>query len=291
MFGGIPGYSQFLGSVDTWAYTLRHQGPRPTGHRDEEAGMGIRAEMLELAILGELDQPTHGYELRRRLSDAVGPLRTLSFGSLYPALHRLERAGYITSTVTPATPGRRKLITHAITSAGQRYLSDELERVDSDDDSFAIAVGLMSKASPAARLRLLKDRRARVQARREERQRTPRTSDRDPWRRARSQWEEEDTLREITWLDRLITMVQTPLPAEPVTSPDQAPGPTNTPATTAVGPSAPTTTVPTPTQNPSTTPGGSPSSMTEEGTTPGLRRTRARRKPRKHRTHTEKDSQ
>ena len=275
--------------------------------------MGIRAEMLELAILGELDCPTHGYELRRRLSDAVGPLRTLSFGSLYPALHRLERAGYITSTVTPATPGHRKLITHEITPAGQQYLAEELERVDSDDDSFAIAVGLMSKASPAARLRLLKDRRARVQERREERQQAQRRVERDPWRRARTQWEEEDTLREITWLDRLIAMVQSPLPADqggvPVPGPVPATATTGTtspprPVTgTATGtgttPAAPAnpatpvpaTTAPAPAGVPPTTPGGSPSSMSEEGTTPGLRRTRARRKSRKHRTHTEKDSQ
>lgn len=277
--------------------------------------MGIRAEMLELAILGELDCPTHGYELRRRLSDAVGPLRTLSFGSLYPALHRLERAGYITSTVTPATPGHRKLITHEITPAGQQYLAEELERVDSDDDSFAIAVGLMSKASPAARLRLLKDRRARVQERREERQRAQRRVERDPWRRARTQWEEEDTLREITWLDRLISMVQSPLPTDQGGAP--LPGPVPATATTAplrpvtgtatgtatgtgtgMAPALPDgistpvpTTTPAPTGVPPTTPGGSPSSMTEEGTTPGLRRTRARRKSRKHRTHTEKDSQ
>ncbi|WP_075891315.1 PadR family transcriptional regulator [Actinomyces provencensis] len=263
--------------------------------------MGIRAEMLELAILGELDCPTHGYELRRRLSDAVGPLRTLSFGSLYPALHRLERAGYITSTVTPATPGHRKLITHEITPAGQQYLAEELERVDSDDDSFAIAVGLMSKASPAARLRLLKDRRARVQERREERQRAQRRVERDPWRRARTQWEEEDTLREITWLDRLISMVQSPLPTDQSGAPLPGPVPATGTATgtgTGMAPALPDgistpvpTTTPAPTGVPPTTPGGSPSSMTEEGTTPGLRRTRARRKSRKHRTHTEKDSQ
>lgn len=210
--------------------------------------MGIRAEMLELAILGELDQPTHGYELRRRLSDAVGPLRTLSFGSLYPALHRLERAGLISSTVTPAAPGRRKLITHAITPAGRQQLTAALERVDSDDDSFAIAVGLMSQASPAARLRLLKERRARVQTRREERLRTHRPTDRDPWRRARSQWEDEDTLREITWLDRLIAMVQSPLPTDPTPAGPASTGAATTSMSTA--PSAATTEVP-----PTVTPG------------------------------------
>ena len=50
--------------------------------------------MLELAILGVLkEQPLHGYELKKRLSEALGPLSSVSFGSLYPALKRLQVAG------------------------------------------------------------------------------------------------------------------------------------------------------------------------------------------------------
>src|SRR3954466_5530469 len=52
--------------------------------------------MLELAVLGLLaDQPRHGYELKKRLSETLGPLWGISFGSLYPALRRLERSGAI----------------------------------------------------------------------------------------------------------------------------------------------------------------------------------------------------
>ena len=48
--------------------------------------------MLELAVLGLLaEQPLHGYELKKRLSETLGPLWGISFGSLYPALRRLER--------------------------------------------------------------------------------------------------------------------------------------------------------------------------------------------------------
>ena len=50
--------------------------------------------MLELAILGLLkEQPLHGYELKKRLGDTLGFLWGVSYGSLYPALRRLERAG------------------------------------------------------------------------------------------------------------------------------------------------------------------------------------------------------
>jgi len=52
--------------------------------------------VLELAILGLLeDQELHGYEIRKRLRDELGLFSNISFGSLYPALSRLERAGAV----------------------------------------------------------------------------------------------------------------------------------------------------------------------------------------------------
>src|SRR5687767_1787239 len=55
--------------------------------------------MLELAILGLLkEQDLHGYELKKRLTDALGPFSSVSFGSLYPALGRLESAGAVEAT-------------------------------------------------------------------------------------------------------------------------------------------------------------------------------------------------
>ncbi len=58
--------------------------------------------MIELAILGLLkERPMHGYDLRKRLKDDFGPLANISYGSLYPALERLEKAG----AITPIIPG------------------------------------------------------------------------------------------------------------------------------------------------------------------------------------------
>jgi DNA-binding PadR family transcriptional regulator len=52
--------------------------------------------MLELAILGLLkERPMHGYDLRKRLRSGAGLLASLSYGSLYPALARLQRAGAV----------------------------------------------------------------------------------------------------------------------------------------------------------------------------------------------------
>ena len=58
--------------------------------------------MLELAVLGLLkEQQLHGYELKKRLTEALGPFSSVSFGSLYPALNRLEAAGAVRA-VDPA---------------------------------------------------------------------------------------------------------------------------------------------------------------------------------------------
>src|ERR671910_799882 len=50
--------------------------------------------MFDLAILGLLEEnDLHGYELRKRLGDLLGGRLAVSFGSLYPALGRLEQRG------------------------------------------------------------------------------------------------------------------------------------------------------------------------------------------------------
>jgi DNA-binding PadR family transcriptional regulator len=60
--------------------------------------------MIELAILGLLDEnDLHGYELRKRLTDLLGMHLAISFGSLYPALGRLERAGCLKAVTTRAS--------------------------------------------------------------------------------------------------------------------------------------------------------------------------------------------
>ncbi|MGH9223150.1 MAG: helix-turn-helix transcriptional regulator, partial [Acidimicrobiales bacterium] len=46
-----------------------------------------------LGLLKESD--LHGYELKKRLVEALGPFSSVSFGSLYPALARLQRSGAV----------------------------------------------------------------------------------------------------------------------------------------------------------------------------------------------------
>jgi DNA-binding PadR family transcriptional regulator len=60
-----------------------------------------------MAILGLLkEQPMHGYDLRKRLRSNFGLLSSLSFGSLYPALARLEHDGAVRAvSPTPEQAG------------------------------------------------------------------------------------------------------------------------------------------------------------------------------------------
>jgi DNA-binding PadR family transcriptional regulator len=61
--------------------------------------------VLELAILGLLkEQELHGYELKKRLAETLGPFSSVSFGSLYPALNRLESAGAVKAVEANDTP-------------------------------------------------------------------------------------------------------------------------------------------------------------------------------------------
>src|SRR3954452_17268905 len=88
------------------------------------------ASMLEFAILGLLQQsPMHGYELRKELAQMLGGLRTISFGSLYPALKRLPAAGSTTAAApapkalfppgAPPLTGRRGKVVYTITAEGK----------------------------------------------------------------------------------------------------------------------------------------------------------------------------
>ncbi len=169
--------------------------------------------MLELAILGELQYPLHGYELRKRLSRSLGPLRRLSFGSLYPALHRLEERGLIRvisdRSAGPRKPSRkeadkptRKQVTYQVTPVGSEYLQASLGTAAVDDDSLPLTIGLMSKATPATRLLLLKQRREQVLARQEAGREAKKSK--DFWIRSKAELDSQQAQNELDWLDRLI---------------------------------------------------------------------------------------
>ncbi|MDX6677345.1 MAG: PadR family transcriptional regulator, regulatory protein PadR, partial [Solirubrobacteraceae bacterium] len=73
---------------------------------------------LLLAVVASA--PAHGYGVISELRDRSGGEFDLPEGTVYPALHRLEKAGLLTSSWSQDAPRRRRV--YAITPAGERSL-------------------------------------------------------------------------------------------------------------------------------------------------------------------------
>jgi len=191
--------------------------------------------MIDLAILGLLkEQELHGYELRKRLGDLPGARSgVVSFGSLYPALARLERSGWVkaveantrTDKAPPSsgslagelaafrarhlssTGGRSKKV-YGISPQGEAQLVEMLaDPQPVDDRTFALKVAFCRYLPTEQRLELFERRRAEVVARIAERRRGP---DRTLDRYVRTLRERDDATltQDLAWLDRLIALEQ-----------------------------------------------------------------------------------
>lgn len=71
---------------------------------------------LLLAVL--VAGPGHGYELSQRLAQRSDGVLGVPEGSLYPALHRLERGGLVESAWSSGDGRRRRI--YRLTAAGRR---------------------------------------------------------------------------------------------------------------------------------------------------------------------------
>ena len=131
--------------------------------------MPRKGATLELAVLGLLQEtPLHGYELRKRLNLLLGWTRLLSYGSLYPALKRMLRAGWITEVATSNAVSRRQRIVYQITPAGIEFFTSEITEAGPaawEDETFNMRFAFFSRTDAAVRLRILEGRRSRLQER------------------------------------------------------------------------------------------------------------------------------
>ncbi|HLH99629.1 MAG TPA: PadR family transcriptional regulator [Acidimicrobiales bacterium] len=166
--------------------------------------------MLDLAILGLLkEQDLHGYELKKRLSDTLGLASGVSFGSLYPALARLERAGAVaTSEVAEAALGTRRRKVYVITERGHA-LFDELLATDAasieDSRLFHLRLAFARYLPAEARLGMLEWRRAQLLERLRQSGgggRVGRLADR--YVRSLIEHQREATEHDLSWIERLI---------------------------------------------------------------------------------------
>lgn len=82
---------------------------------------------LELLILKTLGRgPNHGFGIAQHIEQTSAELLRVEEGSLYPALHRLEKYGYIEAEWQRTATGRRARV-YRLTRDGRRRLKD-LER-------------------------------------------------------------------------------------------------------------------------------------------------------------------
>jgi DNA-binding PadR family transcriptional regulator len=90
---------------------------------------------MKHAVLGFLiDQPMHGYELKRALSPALPPERRVNDGVLDPLLKRMESEGLISGRVERRSGAPDRRVFHP-TEAGRRAFEDWLRSsVDEDDE-------------------------------------------------------------------------------------------------------------------------------------------------------------
>ena len=195
--------------------------------------------MLELAILGLLEEgDLHGYELRKRLTAMLGAFSSVSFGSLYPALRRLEDSGSVVVVMSddldesdveaaPATGSLRGELAafrarsrksagprnqrgrkvYRITDTGRVRFSEALAAQSPDDDrAFGLTLAFARHLSPETRLALFERRRARL-VERLAAARTAIRADRDhldPYARSLVEHGTKTTEADISWLEGLI---------------------------------------------------------------------------------------
>jgi DNA-binding PadR family transcriptional regulator len=196
--------------------------------------MVSKGATLELAVLGLLhDSPLHGYELRKRLNLLLGWTRLLSYGSLYPALKRMLRAGLVTEVATaPAGVSRRQRIVYQLTPAGAEYFGAQITDVGPsawEDEGFNMRFAFFSRTDSDVRLRILEGRRSRLQERldRARTSRGPAGSDRYVTELQRHAIESVE--REVRWLTDLIAAERSPHGDDPQGPPAPAAPPSTPP--------------------------------------------------------------
>ena len=200
--------------------------------------------MIDLAILGLLtEQELHGYELKKRLAELLTSRASVSFGSLYPALNRLEKQGCLKAveqrTAAPAvapmsgslvgelaafkarvresglgkSTGRSKKV-YGITDLGRERLQELLTSPDvTDDREFALRVAFARHLGADERLELFERRRTELLDRRDDLRRR-REGKTDTYLGALRERDADHLVHDLAWLDRLIDAERTQIQSQ-----------------------------------------------------------------------------
>jgi len=203
-----------------------------------QAAISIRYTrlVLDMAILGLLQgQELHGYEIRRQLRDRLGIWANVSFGSLYPALARLERTGAVEAITTPNaatttsppppptgslsgewavlrarrrdhTHRRRSRKVYRITEEGGRLFAALLEEDPGPEDArgFALRWAFARHLTPRARRSLLVRRHDQLVTRMSEVRGALADPQLDPYARSAVEHAADTLEHDVGWTQRLL---------------------------------------------------------------------------------------
>ena len=97
---------------------------------------------LDLLVLRTLSTggTMHGYAIAERVEQISGDVLRIEFGSLYPALHRMEEAGWVVSSWAASDNNRRARF-YRLTASGRKRLAEEEDHWT----RLAVAVGRVLK--------------------------------------------------------------------------------------------------------------------------------------------------
>ncbi|MFZ0426651.1 MAG: PadR family transcriptional regulator [Acidobacteriota bacterium] len=91
---------------------------------------GLFPGALEMMILRMLQrQPLHGYALTQQIKSASSDLLQIEEGSLYPALQRMLKEGWVTARWGVSATNRRIRI-YTLTESGARHLEKEMSNFE-----------------------------------------------------------------------------------------------------------------------------------------------------------------
>ncbi len=112
-----------------------------------DAEIDLLRSSLDLLVLKALSWgPMHGYAINEWIGSATSSLLLLEEGTLYPALHRLERRGWITSEWGVSNTNRRAKF-YKLTTAGRARFRAEAPLWHRHADAIAVALRRTSSES------------------------------------------------------------------------------------------------------------------------------------------------
>ena len=92
------------------------------------SGSDLFTGTLDMLVLQSLEGGArHGYAIGKWLRDHSGGVLAVGEGALYPALHRLQTKGYLTSRAGRTETGRKAKF-YGLTTTGQARLAEEAQR-------------------------------------------------------------------------------------------------------------------------------------------------------------------